>query len=33
MLRIKSVTYYIYIQGVTGGIVNILGDGTMDYFE
>jgi len=24
---------YIYIQGVSGGIVNILGGGSMDYSE
>jgi len=24
---------YTYIQGVSGGIVNILGGGTMDYSE
>jgi hypothetical protein len=24
---------YIYIQGVLGGIVNILGGGSMDYSE
>jgi len=24
---------YIYIQGVSGGIVNILGGGCMDYSE
>jgi len=23
----------MYIQGVSGGIVNILGGGSMDYFE
>jgi len=24
---------YVYIQGVSGGIVNILGGGSMDYSE
>jgi hypothetical protein len=40
MLRIKSLTNFIYIyiyilhiQGVSGEIVNILGDGSMDYSE
>jgi hypothetical protein len=27
------VYIYTYIQGVSGGIVNILGGGSMDYFE
>ena len=26
-------TYIFFIQGVSGGIVNILGDGSMDYSE
>jgi len=37
-LRNLSIRYiviyiYIYIQGVSGGIVNILGGGSMDYSE
>jgi len=27
------VCIYIYVQGVSGGIVNILGGGSMDYSE
>ena len=37
MLHIKSLTnyiyIYIYIHGVSGGIVNILGGGSIDYSE
>jgi len=27
------IEIYIYIQGVSGGIVNILGGGSMEYSE
>ena len=29
----KNIFKHIYIQGVSGGIVNILGGGSMDYSE
>jgi len=31
--RSYAIYIYIYIQGVSGGITNILGCGSMDYFE
>ena len=33
-VKVHQLVYEIqYIQGVSGGIVNILGDGSMDYSE
>ena len=31
--RYYRLKKYMYIQGVSGGIVNILGGGSMDYSE
>jgi hypothetical protein len=30
---VSSILAIVYIQGVSGGIVNILGGGSMDYSE
>jgi len=32
-IEIKSIVFTLYIQGVSGRIVNILGGGSMDYSE
>jgi len=33
IFRVGSARIKIYIQGVSGGTVNILGGGSMDYSE
>jgi len=33
LYRVFKEEYYFIIQGVSGGIVNILGSGSMDYPE
>jgi len=33
LLKPRTTQWLLYIQGVSGGIVNILGGGIMDYSE